>query len=299
MVSVGVRESVEPLEPGIIMAECYVRLGTMMGMGSCSRGSGVPDLLRVVAGSVELAGVKLRRAEKKPLNELNKGGGLRYCVMNPTKKDKVADRVTTAADKTFILVGIANHHAVLNVLLCYIYSNYCRPCQIRIHSFAFHLLVQINEALGRADHPGGKLDYSLRQDGDRAVGAGARIAAAMVRFYVHEGRAAEAFAALLLHKSLKAKMWPGVAAQIRQLPGVGPTIAGEGGLPSSVHGMIAFDRQYNHHIYRIIDCVESFLLKHCPPCRPSGCRRDSHSGAPGGHRPTPPGNHNAAQFSVW
>ena len=119
---------------------------------------------------------------------------------------------------------------------------------------------QINEAL--ADQATPKLDYSLRQELDQALGVGRRLAGAMVRFFGHEGRAsgvgalcgrcvgawvpapctcachasaacsqracrlpAEAFNSLLLRKNLAQRVWTdGVEA--RQVPGVGPLLAG-------------------------------------------------------------------------
>jgi replicative superfamily II helicase len=96
--------SLEPLQPGVIMAENYVRLPTMALVAGCPPGGGAAELLWVVARSAELSGIKLRSNEKKALNALNRGDGVRFHVMSAAKPDRVADRVATAADKIFLLV---------------------------------------------------------------------------------------------------------------------------------------------------------------------------------------------------
>lgn len=97
--------SLEALKPGAIMAEHYVRLPTMVELAACRAGGGMADLLWVIARSSELSGIKLRRSEKKVLNAVNKSEDVRYHVMNAGKPGKVADRISTAADKIFILVS--------------------------------------------------------------------------------------------------------------------------------------------------------------------------------------------------
>jgi ATP-dependent DNA helicase HFM1/MER3 len=47
----------------------------------------------------------------------------------------------------------------------------------------------------------------------------------MVRYFCHAERASEAFAALLLQKSLKQRMWTGSATETRQVPGLGGVTA--------------------------------------------------------------------------
>jgi len=84
-------------------------------------------------------------------------------------------------------------------------------------------VLQINYAL--ADAPEAKLEYSLKQDMEQAVSVGARLAAAMVEYFVHQQRASDAFNALLLQKSLRQKMWTGTRLETRQLAGVGDVTA--------------------------------------------------------------------------
>ena len=176
--------SLEPLQPGVIMAEHYVKLPTMIALCACPIGGGIPQLLHVIARSSELSSIKLRRNEKKVLNAVNKSDALRHHVMSATKSDRVIDRISTAADKIFIL---------------------------------------INQSL--ADTPPEKLEYSLRQDAERAVTVGARLTSAMVKYFFHMQRAAEAFNALLLQKSLKQRLWTGSRLEARQISGIGPVIA--------------------------------------------------------------------------
>lgn len=85
---------------------------------------------------------------------------------------------------------------------------------------------QVNAGL--SDRPPDKLDYSLKCDMEQAVSVGARLAAAMVRYFTHAGRASETFNSLLLLKSLRQRLWSGSAHETRQLPGIGPTISGAG-----------------------------------------------------------------------
>jgi ATP-dependent DNA helicase HFM1/MER3 len=176
--------SLEPLEPGVIMAEHYVKLATMVDLCQCPVGGGVPQLLWVIARSSELSSIKLRRNEKKVLNTVNKSEALRHHVMSASRSDRVVDRISTSADKLFILLNF-----------------------------------------GLADAPPEKLEYSLKQDAERALSVGARLSRAMIKYFLHEQRAAEAFNALLLQKSLKQKIWTGSRLETRQVPGIGPVIA--------------------------------------------------------------------------
>ncbi|KAG7669274.1 putative DExH-box ATP-dependent RNA helicase DExH17 [Nannochloris sp. 'desiccata'] len=176
--------SLEPLEPGVIMAEHYVKLSTMVELCNCPVGGGVPQLLWVIARSNELSSIKLRRNEKKVMNLVNKSEALRHHVMSAKRPDRVVDRISTSADKLFILM---------------------------------------NSAL--TDTPPEKLEYSLKQDAERAVSVGARLSRAMIKYFLHEQRAAEAFNALLLQKSLKQRLWTGSRLETRQVVGIGPVIA--------------------------------------------------------------------------
>ncbi|PSC72871.1 putative ATP-dependent DNA helicase HFM1 isoform B [Micractinium conductrix] len=97
--------SLEPLPPGQIMAERYIRFKTMVSLGGAPSGAAMPDLLKIVAGSAELSSIKLRRSEKKILNESNKAGGTRHPLINPEKPGKLLERVATGADKIYVLIN--------------------------------------------------------------------------------------------------------------------------------------------------------------------------------------------------
>ncbi|KAL4421686.1 hypothetical protein ABPG77_010630 [Micractinium sp. CCAP 211/92] len=174
----------EPLQPGQVMSERYIRMKTMVSLCNAPKGAAIPDLIAILAGSAELSNIKLRRSEKKVINAINHSAGVRYPLMNPAKPSKVLERVATGADKIFVL---------------------------------------INEGL--SDTPNDKLEYSLKQDIEQAVGVGRRIASAMVKYFEHQGRAAETFNALLLAKSLTKRLWTDSRLETRQLAGIGPQIA--------------------------------------------------------------------------
>ncbi|KAL4857947.1 ATP-dependent DNA helicase MER3 [Chlorella vulgaris] len=76
----------EPLQPGRIMAERYIRMRSMVSLVSMEQGAAIPDLIGV-------------------LNEVNHSGRLRYPIMNPAKPTKVLERIATAAHKIHILVN--------------------------------------------------------------------------------------------------------------------------------------------------------------------------------------------------
>jgi len=170
----------EPLEPGVIAAEHYINLETVEKMMAVAPSSTMPVLLDVIANSAELSGIKLKRSEKRPLNTINKGGTIKYPLMNPAKPNKVLDRVTETWHKCFVL---------------------------------------LNEAL-KDHHPQQQqLDYSLRQDMAACITAGTRISCAMFRFFSHSNRVSETFNSLLLTKCLKQQMWPSGSVSSREIQG--------------------------------------------------------------------------------
>lgn len=79
----------------------------MTGLMSVPHHASLPDLVMTIAKSQEFESIKLRRGEKRTLNAINKShkdGCIRYCVPNPAKPDKHKERISTAAEKIFILV---------------------------------------------------------------------------------------------------------------------------------------------------------------------------------------------------
>lgn len=111
--------ALDPLVPGQLMAQHYIRFKTMMAICAAPSPAGLPDLLMRIAHSAEFSSIKLRRSEKKPLNAINKGssssGGssgskdgkahaVRFCVPDPHKPQKVKERISSGPEKIFIMV---------------------------------------------------------------------------------------------------------------------------------------------------------------------------------------------------
>ena len=94
------------------MARHYVRFKPMVAMCNTPSPAGLPELLMTIARSAEFSGIKLRRSEKKPLNAINKGSSsgsgkahaIRFCVPDPHKPQKTKERISTNAEKIFIMV---------------------------------------------------------------------------------------------------------------------------------------------------------------------------------------------------
>ena len=104
--------ALEPLVPGQLMAHHYINFKTMKDICMISGRAGLPDLLMAIARSEELSGIKLRRSEKKPLNAINKGSSstadkthaVRFYVPDPNKAQKAKERISTSAEKIFVMV---------------------------------------------------------------------------------------------------------------------------------------------------------------------------------------------------
>eukprot|EP00887_Chlorella_sp_A99_P002756 scaffold6.g2756.t1 len=98
-----------------IMVESYIRMRTMVHICSAPQGATLPDLIAVLAKSAELSTIKLRRSEKKVLNEANASDRLRHHIMNPAKPNKaravasggapVLERISTSEHKVFVLLN--------------------------------------------------------------------------------------------------------------------------------------------------------------------------------------------------
>ena len=79
----------------------------MIGLINLPSHASLPDLLMTISKSQEFDSIKLRRAEKKILNAVNKSyteGRIRYCVPNPAKPEKHKERISSGPEKIFILV---------------------------------------------------------------------------------------------------------------------------------------------------------------------------------------------------
>lgn len=76
------------LQPGIIMAEHYMSLQTMIGIVGCKQGATIEDLLWVIAKSNDFCSIMIRRGEKKFLNSVNANQFVKYHVMDQKKNQK-------------------------------------------------------------------------------------------------------------------------------------------------------------------------------------------------------------------
>ncbi|MCO5575659.1 hypothetical protein L7F22_029463 [Adiantum nelumboides] len=96
-----------PLEPGRLMAKYYLCFETMKLIVQSTSGSTMEDLLHILTQAQELKWIKLRRTEKKLLNDINSDipGRLRFHVVSPN--GKVKKRIQTAEEKIFILTNDA------------------------------------------------------------------------------------------------------------------------------------------------------------------------------------------------
>nr|XP_024376302.1 DExH-box ATP-dependent RNA helicase DExH17-like isoform X8 [Physcomitrium patens] len=96
-----------PLEPGRIMEKYYMQFETMKAITKAAERATIEELLHVLANAAELSWIKLRRDEKKRLNDINGdiSGRIRYHVNN--SNGKLKKRIQSGAEKIFILVNDA------------------------------------------------------------------------------------------------------------------------------------------------------------------------------------------------
>ncbi|KAG0617455.1 hypothetical protein M758_5G190600 [Ceratodon purpureus] len=96
-----------PLEPGRIMEKYYLQFETMKSITNAPERSSMEELILVLANAEELSWIKLRRDEKKRLNDINAdmSGRIRYHVNTPNGKLK--KRIQSDAEKIFVLVNDA------------------------------------------------------------------------------------------------------------------------------------------------------------------------------------------------
>ncbi|KAH7306285.1 hypothetical protein KP509_22G005100 [Ceratopteris richardii] len=96
-----------PLEPGRLMAKYYLCFSTMKLIVKCKLQSSTEDLLHILCQAQEIKWIKLRRAEKKILNDINSdvAGRLRFHLVSSNGKAK--KRIQTAEEKIFVLMNDA------------------------------------------------------------------------------------------------------------------------------------------------------------------------------------------------
>eukprot|EP00850_Spirogloea_muscicola_P003151 SM000012S25413 [mRNA] locus=s12:910080:915978:- [translate_table: standard] len=97
--------TMQPLEPGKLMARYYLKFATMKLIVGAPKDSSIEDLLQVLAAAEELSWIRLRRTEKKVLNDINNEAGsrIKYHVLAPNGKLK--KRIQTAKEKIFLLIN--------------------------------------------------------------------------------------------------------------------------------------------------------------------------------------------------
>ncbi|CAI5470957.1 unnamed protein product [Closterium sp. Yama58-4] len=95
----------QPAEPGKLMAQSYLSFETMKAISQTPSGAKMEDVLGVLCRSKELSWIKLRRSEKKFLNDINSESSsrIRYHVMTPG--GKVKRRIQDDNEKIFILIN--------------------------------------------------------------------------------------------------------------------------------------------------------------------------------------------------
>ncbi|WIA13166.1 hypothetical protein OEZ85_006758 [Tetradesmus obliquus] len=173
--------------PGRLMANHFLKLNTMAAIVSLGQRPNMPSLLRVICGAEEFRATSLRRCERKALNDINHSNdtqALRYPVMATNDDGSSTGKVKQ-----------------------------------RITSAQEKLFILLNDGL--ADKPAETLDYSLKQEQDRLLMVGQRIAKCMARYYVLQNSFSAAGRSLLLARSLRVRLWDDSNAAVRQLPSVG------------------------------------------------------------------------------
>ncbi|KAF8067393.1 MER3 [Scenedesmus sp. PABB004] len=176
--------------PGRLMAAHFLKLRTMAGIVGLGERPSVPSLLRVICGAEEFRATSLRRCERKVLNAINHAANpaaLRHSVMAAPPDGPGAPPSAKVKE--------------------------------RITSAQEKLFILLNDGL--ADKPSEALDYSLKQEQERVLVVGQRIAKCMARYYVLRDSFSAAGRSLLLARSLRAKLWDDSGVTVRQLPAVG------------------------------------------------------------------------------
>lgn len=99
--------SLQPLTPGIIATEHYLKVKTMEHLCKVPPASAMYALLEVIARSDELSNVILKRSEKAALNAINKGNVIRHPLTDGERSNKILDRVQEPWQKCFVLLNEA------------------------------------------------------------------------------------------------------------------------------------------------------------------------------------------------
>ncbi|KAK9806413.1 hypothetical protein WJX73_003409 [Symbiochloris irregularis] len=174
-------------EPGRLMAHHYIRLKTMIAITALDSHASMPDLLMLIARSTECSSIKIKRGEKKQLNQINKQLGhdrLEYCILDDHRSDRPKERLGSGPEKSFVMV---------------------------------------NATLSNESTEG--FDQSMKQDLDQVIRDGKRITSCMVRYFAWSRQLAAAANALILQKCLQKRMWPQSDRLLSQMARVGRQLA--------------------------------------------------------------------------
>ena len=170
-----------PQDPGKLMANFYLRFRTMQHVTLMPPRASIPDLLMIVCLSEEFSGIRLRRSEKKTLNSINRNSAaLKYRVYKDPHSEKVKERITSGAEKIFILVSFA-------------------------------LSGHITDA---------QIEPTLRQESDHILQQAPRIAFCLEKYAALNHSLAAMANGIKLRKSIKARVWDGCNSECKQLPSI-------------------------------------------------------------------------------
>ena len=182
--------------PGILMAENYVRLGTMSLIAKLGTKSTMEDFAWVIAGSVELTNsLVVRRNEKKWLNKINSSALARYSIKDVAKPGSKLKRIQLPSQKAF-------------ALMMFDLSSECRA-MIKEEATRYAVPIQ-----------------GLIRDARTVVSKGSQICKCIIRFFEATNGTANALCeALVFRKVLDQRLWPDDPFLITQIRGIGETIA--------------------------------------------------------------------------
>lgn len=188
MCTLGDGGVLQPEQGGTLMARHMLKFGTMQKIVTMPTHAGMADLLNVVSRSDELATIRLRRAEKKFLKELNAHAGEPGRLLYPVNEQngKRAKIIRTSNEKLFLL---------------------------------------IQEKLADTPTNPEGFDAGLRQDTDQAIRSGEHVVACIAGYASATRRLAASANALVLAKALRTRLWESTGCAVRQLDGVGDKTA--------------------------------------------------------------------------
>lgn len=180
----------QPTSSGILMAENYIRLSTMLSICKAGSRSTLEDLLWILSNSEEVSSsIVVRRDEKNSfLNPLNQSSSVQYSIKEPKAPGKRLGRVKTSSQKVFLL-------------FMYALSS---KCQQEFKSISFY----------------------LKQEANGVVSKGVQIVQCMIKQFSMAPEMAQGLSnSLLLKKILLQKRWPDDPMLLMQAKDIGEVIA--------------------------------------------------------------------------